>query len=164
MLHDAVSAVLRRIGGRPCFQIHGRGCHEPDWHLIDVFAVHRRDMTSLWPLMRGTCITWTANVIAVGCDFAASVIREQASEPATRDRPIRVRGGRLRAGRSAQFGSPTYSEILSHECGHTGQARRMGLWYWPIGATVTLFREGDRWWNRFENEASATGEFGGIAG
>ena len=38
----------------------------------------------------------------------------------------------------------------------------MGFWYWPVGGTFTLFREGDRWWNRLENEASATGQFGGI--
>jgi hypothetical protein len=38
----------------------------------------------------------------------------------------------------------------------------MGFWYWPLGGAVTLFREGPRRWNRFENEASETGQFGGI--
>jgi hypothetical protein len=161
MLHDAVSAVFRRTG-RPCFRIYGRAAYEPDWHVIDVFASHRRDMTSRWPHLGGTCITWTANVIAVGHDFAAQVLREQALDPATRERPVVVRGGRLKAGRRGEFGPPTCSEILAHECGHTGQARWMGLWYWPTGAAFTLFREGERWWNRFENEASATGQFGGI--
>jgi hypothetical protein len=162
MPHDAVSALLRRIGGRRCFQIHGRASYEPDWHVIDVFASHRRDLTSNWPHLGGTCITWTANVIAVGWDFAEYVVREQAREPASRERPVIAQGGRLRAGRLGVYGPPTPTEILAHECGHTGQARRMGFWYWPIGATFTLFREGDHWWNQFENEASATGQFGGI--
>ncbi len=162
MPHDAVSAVFRRLGGSPCFRIYGRACDEPAWHPIDVFATHRRDLTSRWPLIGGTCITWTENVVAVGWDFAANVLREQVQQPASRQQPIIVRGGRLRIGRRAEFGPPTCSEILAHECGHTGQARRGGLWYWPLGATFTLFREGDGWWNRFENEASATGEFGGI--
>jgi hypothetical protein len=162
MLHDAVSALLRRIGGRPCFRILGRASYEPDWHVIDVFAVNRRDQTSRWPFIGGTCITWTANVIAVGRDFASAVIREQAIDPSTRDRPVSVRGGRLRAGWSLHYPPPTCGEVLAHECGHTGQARRMGFWYWPMGAAFTLFREGERWWNHFENEASETGELGGI--
>ena len=163
MPHDAVSAVLRRFGGRPCFRIHGRASYEADWHPIDVFATRRRDRTSRG-LLAGTCITWTANIIVVGRDFAETVLHEQRREPASRDRPVMVRGDRLRAGRRDQFGLATCSEILAHECGHTGQARRLGLWYWPLGAAFTLFREGDHWWNRFENEASATGQFGGIIG
>jgi hypothetical protein len=162
MLHDAVSAFFRRIGARPCFRIHGRAAYEPEWHVIGVYAAHRRDLTSRWPLIRGTCITWTANVIAVGRDFAANVLREQTWDPASRQRPVVVRGGRLRVGRRMENGPLTVSEILAHECGHTGQARRLGFWYWPLGATFTLFREGDRWWNNFENEAIATGQFGGI--
>jgi hypothetical protein len=166
MLHDAVSAAFRRIGGAPCFRIYGRGSPERDWHLIDVYATRRRDLTSRWPLWAGTCITWTSGVIAVGWDFAALVVREQVNEPATRERPVAVAGGRLRdwrrrvaVGASSQ---PSASEVLAHECGHTGQARRLGLLYWPLGGTVTLFREGDHWWNQFENEASASGQFGGI--
>jgi hypothetical protein len=162
MLHDTASAVLRRTGGRPCFRIYGRASYEPAWQVIDVFATHRRDPTSRWPYIGGTCITWTANVIAVGWDFAEYVLREQSREPASRERPAVVQGGRLRADRLGEFGPPTPSEILAHECGHTGQARRLGMWYWPVGAAFTLFREGERWWNRFENEASATGQFGGI--
>lgn len=165
MLHDAVSGLIRRLG-RPCFRIHGRASYEPDWHLIDVYATHRRDVSSRWPLWRGTCITWSAGAIAVGRDFAAAILREQCEEPASRDRPVLVAGGRLRdwrprlaVGASSQ---PSASEVLAHECGHTGQARRMGLWYWPAVGAFTLFREGHRWWNRFENEASATGQFGGI--
>jgi hypothetical protein len=162
MPRDAVSALFRRIGGRPCFQIHGRASYEPEWHLIDVIATHRRDCPGGWPLIRGTCITWSASVIAVGWDFAANVVRAQNFQPASRERPVIVSGARLRAGRPTEYGPPSASEILAHECGHTGQARRLGFWYWPTGAAFTLFREGDRWWNRFENEASATGEFGGI--
>ncbi|HEX4591367.1 MAG TPA: hypothetical protein VH120_15640 [Gemmataceae bacterium] len=162
MLHDAVSAALRLVGGRPCFRIYGRASYEPQWHVIDVIASHRRDLTSRWPHMGGTCITWTAGVIAVGWDFAEFVLREQSRERASQEYPLAVRGGRLRAGRLGKLGPPTASEVLAHECGHTGQARRMGFWYWPMGATFTLFREGDHWWNWFENEASATGQFGGI--
>jgi hypothetical protein len=166
MLHDVASAVLRRWGGPPCFRVYGRASYEPDWHVIDVYATTRRDSESRWPLWRGTCITWTANAIAVGWDFAELVLREQMAEPASRDRPVEVAGGRLRdwerrlaAGASSQ---PSASEVLAHECGHTGQARRLGAVYWPYGGAVTLCREGRSWWNYFENQASATGQFGGI--
>jgi hypothetical protein len=166
MLHDAVSAVLRRLSGPPCFRVYGRAIYEPDWHVIDIYATHRRDLASRWPLWSGTCITWTAGVIAVGWDFAACVWREQMNDPASRERPVEVAGGRLRdwrrrlaAGASSQ---PSASEVLAHECGHTAQARRLGVVYWPLGGAVTLFREGPHWWNHFENQASATGQFGGI--
>jgi hypothetical protein len=162
MLHEAVSAAFRWFGRRPAFRIYGRATYEPEWHLIDVFASHRRDLTSHWPHLGGTCVTWTANAVAVGWDFTEFVIREQTREPASRQRPVVVSGGRLRYARPGDLGPPTASEVLAHECGHTGQARRMGVWYWPLGAAFTLFREGGRWWNRFENEASATGQFGGI--
>ena len=165
MLHDAVGALFRRFGLR-AFQIYGKASYEPDWHLIDVYATSRRDKPGGWPLLRGTCVTWSAGVISVGWDFAAMVLREQTAEPASRERPVFVAGGRLRdwrprlaAGASSQ---PSGSEVLAHECGHTGQARRLGIWYWPVGGTLTLFREGNRSWNGLENEASATGEFGGI--
>jgi hypothetical protein len=168
MLHDAVSAIVRRLSGPPCFRIYGRAGHERDWRAIDVFATHRRDFASRWPFWAGTCITWTSGVIAVGWDFAASVLREQKRDPASRERPVVVAGGRLRdwerrlaAGASRQ---PSASEVLAHECGHTAQARRLGFVYWPLGGAVTLFREGRHWWNRFENQASATGQFGGIVG
>jgi hypothetical protein len=166
MLHDAVSAVLRVVGGRPAFRIYGRASYEPEWHVIDVFSTRRRDVASRWPLWRGTCITWAAGAIAVGRDFAAMVLAEQMREPASREWPVVVAGGRLLdwrrrlpAGAASQ---PSASEVLAHECGHTGQARRMDFLYWPLGATLTLFREGEKWWNCFENEASATGQFGGI--
>jgi hypothetical protein len=166
MLHDAVSGLIRRFSGQPAFRIYGRADYEPAWHIIDVFATSRRDWTSRWPLWRGSCITWTAEVIAVGRDFATAVLREQSADPASKNCPVVVAGGRLRdwrprvaVGASSQ---PSASEVLAHECGHTGQARRMGFLYWPIGGTFTLFREGHRWWNRLENEASYTGQFGGI--
>ena len=166
MLHDAVNALLRRLSGPPTFRVYGRGRGEPDWHILDVYATHRRDFSSRLPLWRGTCITWTSGVIAVGWDFAALILTEQMKEPASRDRPVEVAGGRLRdwrrrlaAGASSQ---PDAGEVLAHEIGHTAQARRMGLIYWPVGGAVTLFREGPRWWNRFENRASETGLFGGI--
>ena len=168
MFNRLASGALRRLGGAPCFQIYGRARRERDWRIIGVHATHRRDGDSRWPrfLFRGTCITWTAEVIAVGWDFAVDVLREQVSEPASRDRPVEVASGRLRdhLRRTAAAASPfaSASEILAHECGHTWQMLRMGLLYWPIGGALTLFREGPRWWNRFENQASELGQFGGI--
>ncbi|MFO0807306.1 MAG: hypothetical protein U0746_01645 [Gemmataceae bacterium] len=166
MLHETVTAAFRRWSGPPAFRAYGRSETEVGWHVIDVFATYRRDCSSRWPLMSGTCICWSANVVAVGWDFAEMVLREQAREPASQTRPVVVAGGRLRdwrrrcaAGASSQ---PSASEVLAHEFGHTGQVRRMGWLYWPVGGAVTLFREGPRWWNRFENQASATGQFGGI--
>jgi hypothetical protein len=162
------SAWLRLWGGRPAFRVWARGRPEKDWRVVDVLATHRRDRDSRWPptLWRGTLITWTANVIAVGWDFAADVVREQAADPASRDRPVAVSGGRLAdaARRVAAGGEawPSASEILAHECGHTRQARRLGWLYLPTGALFTLSREGDRWRNWFENQASAEGLFGGI--
>ena len=166
MINEMLSAWLHWLGGTPCFRIYGKARREKRWRTVSVYATHRRNADSRWPLWRGTCITWTAGVIAVGWDFAACVLREQMRDPASRERPVAVAGGRLRdwqrrlaAGASSQ---PSASEILAHECGHTGQARQIGFVYWPLGGAVTLFREGPRWWNRFENKASAIGQFGGI--
>src|SRR5262249_44625716 len=118
-----------------------------------------RLVTGGWPhfLWRGTCITWTDSVIAVGWDCAEEVLREQMAEPASRDHPVEVAGGRLRG----QARWVAASEVLAHECGHTAQARRLGWAYWPVGAAFTLWREGPHWWNHFENQASAEGLFGG---
>jgi len=152
----------------PCFRIYGKARRESDWRTIDIFATHRRDLTSRWPgpFFRGTCITWTASVISVGWDFAEEVLREQVSEPASRERPLAVAGGRVRdhLRRQAAGGNPfvTASEVLAHECGHTRQALRLGIAYLPAGAAFTLFREGPHWYNRFENQASEEGLFGGI--
>ncbi len=168
MFNRVTTTILRRLGGPPSFRIYGKTRRESDWHVIGVHATHRRDSASRWPryLFRGTCITWTAEVIAVGWDFAEDVLREQVSEPASRERPVEVAAGRIRGPlRRAETGaSPfaTASEVLAHECGHTGQMLRMGLLYWPIGGALTLFREGPHWWNRFENQASEEGQFGGI--
>ena len=54
------------------------------------------------------------------------------------------------------------SEVIAHECGHTWQALRMGPAYLPLVGAVTWFQEGPNPWNRFENEASEEGLFGGI--
>lgn len=166
MLNEIVTALIRAASGRPCFRIHGRAAGEVDWRTIDIFATHRRDFESRWPLWRGACITWTSQVIAVGWDFARTIVEEQSREPVSREHPLSVFGGRLndwrprvKAGASSQ---PSASEILAHECGHTGQAHRWGGLYWPVGGAFTLFREGPHWWNRFENQASETGQFGGI--
>jgi hypothetical protein len=94
------------------------------------------------------------------------VLREQTAEPASRDQPVAVAGGRVRdhLRRHAAGGNPfvTASEVLAHECGHTRQALRLGWAYLPAGAAFTLFREGPHWYNRFENQASEEGLFGGI--
>ncbi len=168
MFNKLATAWFRTVGGTPAFRIHGKARHETSWRLIDVFASHRRSQTSRWPgrFFRGTCITWTAQVIAVGWDFAEEVLREQLEEPASRDSPVEVVGGRLRNShvRAAAGGMPwaSVSEVLAHECGHTAQAVRLTFLYWPVGACFTLFREGPRWYNHFENQASAQGQFGGI--
>jgi hypothetical protein len=156
VLNEIASKLIRACSARPCFRIYGRASFESDWRVIDILATHRRDLGANWPFWAGTCITWTSQIIAVGWDFAENVLREQSAEPASRDHPVSVAGGQL-AGRLASA-----SEILAHECGHTGQAHRWGGIYWPIGGAFTLFREGAHWWNWFENQASATGQFGGI--
>jgi len=168
MFNSLATGWLRWLGGEPCFRIWGKARREKDYRAIDVFASHRRSADSRWPryLYRGTCITWTSHVIAVGWDFAEEVLREQLAEPASREHPVEVAGGRIRdAFRRADAGGEpwaTASEILAHECGHTIQAARLGFLYWPVGASVTLFREGKHFWNRFENQASEQGQFGGI--
>ena len=168
MFNRLATSVLRRLGGPPCFQIYGRARCESAWRIIGVHATRRRNCDSRWPryLFRGTCITWTAEVIAVGWDFAADVLREQASDPASRDRPLEVAAGRLRDHlRRASVGASPFisaSELLAHECGHTLQVLRLGLLYLPIVGAFTLFREGPHWWNHFENQASELGQFGGI--
>lgn len=168
MVDRLVNSWFRWLGGSPCFRVYGKARRERDWHVIDVFATHRRDRDSRWlyPFWAGTCITWSSQIIAVGWDFAESLLREQVAEPASREKPVEVAGGRMRdwqrrlkAGASSQMSA---SELLAHECGHTGQVRRLGLVYWPVGGSLTLFREGPHWWNRFENQASEEGQFGGI--
>jgi hypothetical protein len=168
MFNSLASFFFRRLGGVPCFLIYSKARREQDWRLIDVFATHRRDIASRWPapFFRGTCITWTAFVISVGWDFAEEVLREQKNEPASREHPVAVVSGRVRdVGRREAAGGPPFvsaSEVLAHECGHTGQAQRLGPAYLPAGAAFTLFREGPHWYNRFENQASEEGLFGGI--
>ncbi len=168
MFNRLTTSVLRGLSGAPAFQIYGKARHETAWRIIGVHATHRRDSDSRWPryLFRGTCITWTAEIIAVGVDFALDVLREQRSEPASRDHPVEVASGRIRDHlRRAAAGASAFasaSEVLAHECGHTWQMLRLGVIYWPIGGIFTLFREGSHWWNRFENQASEIGQFGGI--
>lgn len=167
MFNLLATAWFRRLG-RPCFLVHGKGRHESAWRIIEVHATRRRDRDSAWPRLffRGTLVTWTASVIAVGWDFALEVLREQMAEPASRERPVEVAGGRLHdlARRQAAGAEPwpSASEVMAHEIGHTAQAIRLGLLYLPTGAAFTLFREGPAWYNHFENQASAQGLFGGI--
>lgn len=152
--------------GPPTLRIHGKGVAEAAWREIAVYARHRRDLTSRWPFFGGTCITWTSQTIAVGCDFAELLLREQMDCPASTNSPVVVAGQRLRnpyaRRRAAARTIPTASEIVAHECGHTCQALRWPFAYLLIGALFTWWREGPHWWNWFENEASAIGMFGGI--
>jgi hypothetical protein len=165
-MNEILSRWLRWMGGAPCFEVYGKGRPEMEWRRVMVFATHRRDVSSRWPLWGGTCITWTSQVVAVGWDFAEQLLHEQIARPASRQLPVEVAGGRLRDRlrradvRAASL--PTASEILAHECGHTWQALRLRAAYLPIGAAFTLFREGPHLWNRFENQASELGQFGGI--
>jgi hypothetical protein len=167
-MFNTLATALFRALGPPCFRVYGKGRREKDWRVIGVHATRRRNHDSRWPpyLFRGTCITWTGWVIAVGWDFALEVLREQAAEPASRERPVEVLGGRLHhLERRLQAGGEPWAsagEVLAHECGHTAQALRLGWAYWPVGAALTLCREGPRWWNAFENGASEQGLFGGI--
>ena len=158
---------FRLIGGRPCFRIYGKGRREQHWRIIDVFATSRRNLSSRWPtpFWSGTLITWTSSVISLGWDAAESILREQRDNPASRDHPVIVPGGRVNPLLRCPESLPqlaTLSEILAHECGHTWQARWLNVFYLPTGAIFTLLREGDRWWNWFENQASDAGMFGGI--
>jgi hypothetical protein len=157
---------LRRRGGVPCFQIHGKARAETSFRTIDVYATHRRDAASRWPLWRGTCITWTSQVIVVGWDFAAAVLRDPAALAANPREPVAVAAGRIRdSRRRLQAGAsphPSAAEVLAHECGHTWQALRLRAGYLPSVGALTLFREGDRFWNYFENQASEEGLFGGL--
>jgi hypothetical protein len=166
MLDELLSSWLHYLGGRPCFRIYGKSRREPRWRVISVYASHRRNADSRWPLWRGTCTTWTSEVIVVGWDFATCVLDEQAEEPASRANPVAVAGGRIADfDRRAAAGFPwnaSASEVLAHECGHTWQALRIGPAYLPLVGSVTLFQEGPHSWNRFENEASEEGMFGGL--
>ncbi len=168
MFNQLATSILRRLSSPPCFQIQGKARGESAWRIIGVHATHRRDSDSRWPpyLFRGTCITWTAEIIAVGWDFAEDVLREQMNEPASCECPVEVAAGTIRDSlRRASAGASPFasaSEVLAHECGHTWQMLRLGFLYWPIGGALTLFREGPHWWNCFENQASEIGQFGGI--
>jgi hypothetical protein len=163
MWNELLTRWLRRLGGVPCFRIYGKARPEAAWRTIEVYASGRRNFGSRWPLWRGTCTTWTASIIAVGWDFAAQLMGEQAIQPASRQHPVKVAGGRIRDhARRGLAGPVSASEILAHECGHTWQALRLGAAYLPLVGPVTLFREGPRWWNHFENQASEQGQFGGL--
>ena len=163
---EFLNPILHWLGGTPCFRIYGKGRQEADYRPISVYATHRRDLDSRIPLWGGTCTTWAADIIAIGWDFALELLGEQMAVPASRWLPVEVASGRLRdTQRSRSQGAAsirTCSEIMAHECGHTWQAARMGPIYLPLVGSVTLFREGPNPWNRFENEASEQGLFGGF--
>jgi hypothetical protein len=168
MFFNPLASALIRLSSRRAFRVYGRARREKDWRVVDVFATAIRDRDSRWPspFFRGVCITYTSSAICVGWDFAEDVLREQLAEPASRDRPVEVAAGRMSDPRRRQAAGgdpwPSASEILAHECGHTCQARRLSWLYLPAGAMFTLWREGPRWYNAFENQASEQGQFGGI--
>ena len=166
MLNEWLTDWLNLLGGTPSFQTFGKSSRERKWRVIGVYATSRRNLEGAWPLWAGTCVTWTSAVISVGWDFASHVLQEQTREPASRENPVLVAGGRLRDfSRRDRAGVPRFasaSEVLAHECGHTWQALHLGPAYLPLVGGVTLFGEGARPWNRFENEASEQGQFGGV--
>ena len=131
MLNELWTDWLRWQRGDPCFRIYGKARPEPHWRIIDIYATRRRNLGSGWPLWDGTCVTWSAEIICVGWDFAESILREQSLFPCSRQHPIEVTQGRIR-GRSRQKSADplsiaSASEVLAHECGHTWQALRLGL-------------------------------------
>lgn len=164
MLNELWTDWLRWWGGDPCFRIYGKARPESEWRTIDIYATSRRNLGSGWPLWDGTCVTWSAQIISVGWDFAEGVLREQSQNPASRAQPVEVTGGRIRdpARSKTQRADTPASEVLAHECGHTWQALRLHSLYLPFVGMVTLFREGPHPWNYFENQASRLGQFGGI--
>jgi hypothetical protein len=166
MIDAWLTRWLRWHGGSPCFRILGKGRAESSYRLIDVYATPRRDAASRWPLWRGSCITWTSEVIVVGWDFAAALVREPAAMQVRPEEPVIVAAGRTRdASRrlaAAAPARPALAEILAHECGHTWQAKRYAAAYLPVVGSMTLFREGQHFWNHFENQASEEGVFGGL--
>ena len=163
---ELLNPFLHWLGGTPCFRVHARGKRESRWRIVSVYAHHRRDVESRWPILAGALTTWAADVISIGWDFALELLSEQMEEPASRDDPVAVIGGSLRDIKRRRVAdgdaSPTCSEVMAHECGHTWQAARLGMYYLPLVGSVTWFREGNQPWNRFENEASEQGLFGGI--
>ena len=167
-MYNLLASAWLRWGVKPAFLTWGKGRRETRWREIAVIATSMRDLDSRWPapFWRGTCITWTSSVVAVGWDFAEGVLREQMAKSASRDHPVEVAGGRIRmVERRLAVGAPSqpsYSEILAHEIGHTWQARWMSWLYLPAGAIFTLWREGEGWVHGYENQASAEGQFGGI--
>src|SRR5262249_47307463 len=97
MVDQLISWWWRGLGGKPCFKIYGKSRRETEWRIIHIYASHRRDSPSRWPLWGGTCTTWSSDVVAVGWDFAEQILREQTAEPASRERPVEGAGGRVRA-------------------------------------------------------------------
>src|SRR5438270_5285849 len=123
MVEAFLSGILHWLGKEPYFRIYGKARRERTWREISVYATARRNSDSRWPLWRGTCVTWTSEVIVVGWDFAGWVLEEQLAAPASRRHPVAVVGGRIsHHGRRADAGelpSASASEVLAHECGHT---------------------------------------------
>src|SRR5262249_24859124 len=163
---NMVSDFFHWLGGAPCFRVYGKGRRERAWRVISVYASRHRNLDGRWPLLRGTCTAWAADVIAVGWGLAGALLREQLGDPARRWRPVGRAGGRRSDARrrvaAGVHHGPGACEVLAHECGHPWQALRMGPAYLPLVGSVTLFQEGPRPCNRFENEASEQGLFGGL--
>lgn len=161
-----ISDTIRWWSGPCAFRVYGKTRRETEWRTIDVYATERRDRTSAWPLWRGTCICWSAEVIAVGWDFAQELLSDPTTWLIDRQNPVSVAAGSFRNLEARiQAGAPSIpyaAEVLAHEIGHTFQALRYGVLYLPMVGAVTWLGEGPHSWNRFENDASAQGQFGGI--
>lgn len=161
-----LAELMRWWSGPPAFRVYGKARAEKDWRIIDVYASARRNGDSRWPVWRGACTCWSAGLIGVGWDFARDLLDDSATWTISRERPRTVAAGCLsdtrRRSEAGAPACPTEAEILAHEIGHTAQARRFRVLYVPIVGPLTWFGEGRHFWNRFENDASAQGQFGGI--
>ena len=165
VLHETVSNVYRSLFGPPCFQVYGKGRFKRDWHIVDVYTSRRRDCGSGWPFFSGTCITWTASVIAVGQDFAEQLLREQSTEPASQGNPVLVEGAAYTTSTADLPPLPSlFPPLRKSWLTNAATPPRPAVWvvFMADWCQCELFRQGPHWWNRFENEASEIGRFGGI--
>jgi hypothetical protein len=128
--------------------------YEEDWRVVNLKTFKSRNYGSGWPWER-TLTTWDKYNIHLGAD----TLDRLKQIPASRDNPITVKGGRLYFERPSEYGFPSIAEFISHECGHTSQAAKMGIFYLPIVGPKTFQGERGSYWER---DASLHGMYGGF--
>ena len=163
MLHEEVSAAFRLLSGRPCFRIYGRATYEPSWQVIDVFAFKSPGLDEPLAAPRRDLhyLDGRRHRRWMGLRRVRIARADRGSRPRGTARWSSAAGGSVRA---AAASSDRRRPAKSSPTNAATPAKLVG-WESGIGRSalrLTLFREGDRWWNWFENEASATGQFGGI--